>query len=111
MWRAFDETGRLMYPDFIETVVRLMPMYWVRVVGGSLYVVGVFMLRLEHPDDVEGATGGVRGAGDSGGAAVASAWTEPVVAAPAGEGLIGWVACDALSPQVGGDAAARSPCW
>jgi cytochrome c oxidase cbb3-type subunit I/II len=43
MWRAFDETGRLAYPDFIETVVRLMPMYWVRVVGGSLYVVGVLL--------------------------------------------------------------------
>ncbi len=43
MWRAFDETGRLAYPDFIETVVRILPMYWVRVVGGSLYVAGIFM--------------------------------------------------------------------
>jgi cytochrome c oxidase cbb3-type subunit I/II len=41
MWRAFDETGRLAYPDFVETVVRILPMYWVRVFGGSLYVVGV----------------------------------------------------------------------
>lgn len=29
MWRAFDETGRLQYPDFVETVVVLLPMYWV----------------------------------------------------------------------------------
>ena len=43
MWRAFDETGRLAYPDFVETVVRLLPMYWVRVVGGSLYIVGMFV--------------------------------------------------------------------
>ena len=43
MWRAFDETGRLAYPDFIETVVRILPMYWVRVVGGLLYVAGVFV--------------------------------------------------------------------
>jgi len=43
MWRAFDETGRLMYPDFIETVVRVLPMYWVRVFGGSLYVIGVIL--------------------------------------------------------------------
>src|SRR5688572_9859370 len=43
MWRAFDETGRLAYPDFVETTVRLVPMYWVRVVGGSLYVAGVVM--------------------------------------------------------------------
>jgi cytochrome c oxidase cbb3-type subunit I/II len=43
MWRAFDETGRLAYPDFIETVVRIIPMYWVRAIGGSLYVAGVVL--------------------------------------------------------------------
>ena len=25
MWRAFDTTGRLAYPDFVETVVRILP--------------------------------------------------------------------------------------
>lgn len=40
MWRAFDETGRLAYPDFVETVMQLMPMYWVRVAGGTLYIIG-----------------------------------------------------------------------
>ena len=43
MWRAFDATGRLTYPDFIETVVKLLPMYWLRVVGGSLYIVGILI--------------------------------------------------------------------
>jgi cytochrome c oxidase cbb3-type subunit I/II len=43
MWRAFDATGRLSYPDFVETVVRLLPMYWVRVVGGSLFVAGMVL--------------------------------------------------------------------
>jgi len=43
MWRAFDDTGRLAYPDFVETVVRILPMYWVRVFGGSLYVVGIIL--------------------------------------------------------------------
>ena len=43
MWRAFDETGRLAYPDFIETVLKLMPMYWMRAVGGSLYILGMLM--------------------------------------------------------------------
>jgi cytochrome c oxidase cbb3-type subunit I/II len=43
MWRAFDETGRLAYPDFVETVLRLMPMYWMRVIGGSLYIVGMLV--------------------------------------------------------------------
>jgi cytochrome c oxidase cbb3-type subunit I/II len=41
MWRAFDETGRLQYPDFLQTVTRLLPMYWVRALGGALYIAGV----------------------------------------------------------------------
>ena len=44
MWRAFTEDGLLKYPDFVETVVRLIPFYWIRVVGGTLYLVGMFML-------------------------------------------------------------------
>jgi cytochrome c oxidase cbb3-type subunit I/II len=44
MWRAFDETGRLAYPDFVETTIRLVPMYWVRVIGGSLYIAGLVLL-------------------------------------------------------------------
>ncbi|HWP03774.1 MAG TPA: cytochrome-c oxidase, cbb3-type subunit I [Gemmatimonadaceae bacterium] len=43
MWRAFDETGRLQYPDFVETVARLVPMYWVRAVGGTLYIAGALL--------------------------------------------------------------------
>jgi cytochrome c oxidase cbb3-type subunit I/II len=43
MWRAFDSTGRLAYPDFVETVTRILPMYWVRAVGGSMFVAGVVM--------------------------------------------------------------------
>jgi len=38
MWRAFDDTGRLQYPDFLETVTRLVPMYWVRALGGAMYI-------------------------------------------------------------------------
>ncbi|USN99957.1 MAG: cytochrome-c oxidase, cbb3-type subunit I [Phycisphaeraceae bacterium] len=41
MWRAFDSAGRLAYPDFVETVTQIIPFYWIRVLGGSLYVVGV----------------------------------------------------------------------
>ena len=43
MWRAFDDTGHLQYPDFLETVTRLVPMYWVRALGGSLYIAGVLV--------------------------------------------------------------------
>jgi len=38
MWRAFDESGQLMYPEFIETVTRLIPFYWIRAVGGTLFL-------------------------------------------------------------------------
>jgi cytochrome c oxidase cbb3-type subunit I/II len=41
MWRAFDDAGHLQYPDFLETVTRLVPMYWVRALGGSLYIAGL----------------------------------------------------------------------
>ncbi|TDP62683.1 cytochrome-c oxidase, cbb3-type subunit I [Bradymonas sediminis] len=42
-WRAFDENGQLMYPVFMETVVTIIPMYWVRVLGGTLYLTGMIM--------------------------------------------------------------------
>ena len=44
MWRAFDAAGRLMYPDFTETVVQVIPMYWVRLVGGCMYLAGVVLM-------------------------------------------------------------------
>ncbi|MCG3172610.1 MAG: hypothetical protein GMKNLPBB_00764 [Myxococcota bacterium] len=44
MWRAFDETGRLTHPDFVETVLRLVPFYWVRLVGGLMYFGGMCLM-------------------------------------------------------------------
>jgi cytochrome c oxidase cbb3-type subunit I/II len=46
MWRAFDDTGRLLYPDFVETTLRLIPMYWVRVIGGVLFISGALLCVL-----------------------------------------------------------------
>jgi len=46
MWRAFDATGRLLYPDFVETTLRLVPMYWVRVIGGVLFLGGTLLCIL-----------------------------------------------------------------
>jgi len=43
MWRAFDDQGSLVYKDFLETVTKLLPMYWVRVVGGTLYISGALL--------------------------------------------------------------------
>ena len=44
MWRALNPDGSLMYPTFIETVLALKPMYWMRLVGGTLYLVGMIMM-------------------------------------------------------------------
>lgn len=45
MWRAIDaETGTLVYPQFIETVTRIIPMYWVRAVGGTLVFISFLMM-------------------------------------------------------------------
>lgn len=44
MWRAVDASGRLVYPNFIETVVKILPMYWVRAFGGVLILVGFIVM-------------------------------------------------------------------
>jgi len=43
MWRAFDETGRLTYPDFLETVVSLEWLYWIRAIGGVMFLGGALI--------------------------------------------------------------------
>lgn len=45
MWRAIDqETGQLMYPDFIESTLTIAPLWKLRILGGALYVSGILML-------------------------------------------------------------------
>lgn len=44
MWRAIDETGKLVYPNFIETVVKIVPMYWVRAIGGTLVLISFVIM-------------------------------------------------------------------
>src|SRR5215831_17635862 len=40
MWQEFTADGTLRYPNFLETVVRLAPMYAFRAVGGTLFITG-----------------------------------------------------------------------
>jgi len=44
MWKEFTEAGYLAYPNFLETVTQLKPMYALRSLGGALYLVGVFVM-------------------------------------------------------------------
>lgn len=44
MWKQFKPDGTLQYGNFLETVTQIIPMYWMRAVGGTLYLVGVLVL-------------------------------------------------------------------
>ncbi|MDX5347551.1 MAG: cytochrome-c oxidase, cbb3-type subunit I [Hymenobacteraceae bacterium] len=44
MWQQFTEAGLLQYPNFLETVLQLVPMYYLRGIGGVLYLSGAFLM-------------------------------------------------------------------
>jgi cytochrome c oxidase cbb3-type subunit I/II len=44
MWKEFTPEGFLRYPNFLETVTQIIPMYGARVAGGALYIIGIVLL-------------------------------------------------------------------
>jgi len=44
MWKQFTPEGFLMYPNFLETVIQIIPMYMIRAFGGLLYFAGLFFM-------------------------------------------------------------------
>ncbi len=40
MWKEFTQDGFLRYPNFLETVLQLVPMFRLRAIGGTLYIIG-----------------------------------------------------------------------
>jgi cytochrome c oxidase cbb3-type subunit I/II len=44
MWKQFTNEGFLLYPNFMETVLQLLPMYRLRAIGGSLYIIGACLM-------------------------------------------------------------------
>ena len=44
MWKEFTAEGMLRYPNFLETVTQIRPMHMLRAGGGSLYLIGVFIM-------------------------------------------------------------------
>jgi len=44
MWKQFTPAGDLVYPNFLEIVTQIMPMYYMRLFGGLLYFSGMFLL-------------------------------------------------------------------
>ncbi|MBX2822256.1 MAG: cytochrome-c oxidase, cbb3-type subunit I [Rhodothermaceae bacterium] len=74
MWRAFNEAGRLLYPDFMETVIQIIPMYWARMIGGSMYLVGVVLMMINVYQTIKLAP---------------KERKDPVIDLPAGSGALG----------------------
>jgi cytochrome c oxidase cbb3-type subunit I/II len=48
MWRALTEEGALQYPDFVRTVQAIVPLWWARVFGGLLYVLGMVLMAYNY---------------------------------------------------------------
>jgi cytochrome c oxidase cbb3-type subunit I/II len=44
MWKQFTPDGLLQYPNFLETVLQLIPMHIMRAIGGTLYIIGALMM-------------------------------------------------------------------
>jgi len=44
MWKEFTEEGMLRYPNFLETVLQIVPMYKLRALGGGLYLIGALIM-------------------------------------------------------------------
>ena len=44
MWKQFNPDGTLVYGNFLETVTQIIPMYWMRAIGGTLYLVGACIM-------------------------------------------------------------------
>lgn len=44
MWQQFNPDGTLVYGNFLETVTEIMPMYWMRAIGGTLFLTGMLIM-------------------------------------------------------------------
>jgi cytochrome c oxidase cbb3-type subunit I/II len=44
MWKQFTSEGFMQYPNFLETVLQILPMYRMRAIGGSLYILGALFM-------------------------------------------------------------------
>ena len=44
MWKEFTPDGVLAYPNFLETVKQILPMYMIRSVGGLLFLIGAIIM-------------------------------------------------------------------
>jgi cytochrome c oxidase cbb3-type subunit I/II len=46
MWKQFTADGFMQYGNFLETVLQIVPLYKLRAVGGTLYIVGAVLMAV-----------------------------------------------------------------
>lgn len=44
MWRNLDEAGKMVYPNFVQTVTQIIPLYQVRAFAGLLFLTGFIIM-------------------------------------------------------------------
>jgi len=44
LWKQFADNGTLQYPNFLETTLRIIPLYLIRAIGGSMYLAGMVLM-------------------------------------------------------------------
>ncbi len=55
MWMAINDAGNMVYPDFVETVTRIVPLYWVRAIGGIFFITGFVIMIYNFYKTIQGA--------------------------------------------------------
>lgn len=56
MWQEFTKDGFLAYPNFLETVTQIVPMYAMRALGGLLYLTGTLMMIYNLAATIKGGS-------------------------------------------------------
>ena len=69
MWKQFNKDGFLQYPNFLEVVQTIIPMYMLRAVGGTLYISGVVLMAVQPLQDGQERRSSCRRPGSPGRAA------------------------------------------
>ncbi|MEZ4744067.1 MAG: cytochrome-c oxidase, cbb3-type subunit I [Bdellovibrionota bacterium] len=60
MWMAIDSNGQLVYPDFVETVSKIIPLYYVRAFGGFLFIIGNLLMLYNLAKTIKSSKTGVQ---------------------------------------------------
>jgi len=54
-WRALNDAGQLASPIFLDITNRLDPFLWLRLIGGTMYLVGAIMMAINFWVTIRGS--------------------------------------------------------